>query len=183
MAYDYPKKANLLAFATKVSLESKTYTGIGYNDPEYKIIANIMDDDIPESLPLFETTFGDMFRLVGHYQGLEASVLQVSVNRESFREGLDYCGIPVETLHQRGFQAHRKDAVIRSHGEHVVDALFGRFSEVEDLRFPELGLARKNNESNRDCGCCPCQYFDFSSQLLSCSYGSRRRHSAAGCSI
>ena len=46
MAYDYPKKANLLAFATKVSLESKTYTGIGYNDPEYKIIANIMDDDM-----------------------------------------------------------------------------------------------------------------------------------------
>ena len=48
MAYDYPKKSNILAFATKVSLECMTYTGVGYNDPEYKILANIMDDDMVE---------------------------------------------------------------------------------------------------------------------------------------
>ena len=46
MANDYPRKPNILKFATKVSLESMTYTGITYNDPEYKIIANIMDDDM-----------------------------------------------------------------------------------------------------------------------------------------
>ena len=46
MPYDYPKKANILAFATKVSLECLTYTGVTYNDPEYKILANIMDDDM-----------------------------------------------------------------------------------------------------------------------------------------
>jgi Transcriptional regulators len=46
MPNSYPKKANILKFATKVSLECMTYTGVGYNDPEYKILANIMDDDM-----------------------------------------------------------------------------------------------------------------------------------------
>ena len=48
MPNSYPKKANILKFATKVSLECMTYTGVGYNDPEYKILANIMDDDMCE---------------------------------------------------------------------------------------------------------------------------------------
>lgn len=46
MAYSVPKKPSVLKFATKVGLECKTYTGITYNDPEYKILANIMDDDM-----------------------------------------------------------------------------------------------------------------------------------------
>ena len=40
------KRANILALATKVSLESMTYTGITYNDPEYRILAPIVTDDM-----------------------------------------------------------------------------------------------------------------------------------------
>ena len=40
------KRANILALATKVSLESMTYTGITYKDPEYRILAPIVDDDM-----------------------------------------------------------------------------------------------------------------------------------------
>jgi NADPH-dependent glutamate synthase beta chain and related oxidoreductases len=40
------KRPNILALATKISLESMTYTGITYNDPEYKILAPIVDDDM-----------------------------------------------------------------------------------------------------------------------------------------
>ena len=46
MSSYYPKKANILAFATKVSLECMTYTGVTFNDPEYKILSCIMDDDM-----------------------------------------------------------------------------------------------------------------------------------------
>ena len=31
-------RPNILKLATKISLESLTYTGITYNDPEYKIL-------------------------------------------------------------------------------------------------------------------------------------------------
>ncbi len=40
------KRANILALATKISLESMTYTGITYNDPEYRILAPIITDDM-----------------------------------------------------------------------------------------------------------------------------------------
>ena len=40
------KRANILRLATKISLESMTYTGITYNDPEYKILEPIVDDDM-----------------------------------------------------------------------------------------------------------------------------------------
>jgi DNA-binding Lrp family transcriptional regulator len=40
------KKPNLLKLATKISLESLTYLGITYNDPEYKILEPIVDDDM-----------------------------------------------------------------------------------------------------------------------------------------
>lgn len=40
------KRPNILALATKISLESLTYTGITYNDPEYRILAPIVDDDM-----------------------------------------------------------------------------------------------------------------------------------------
>ena len=40
------KRANILALATKVSLESMTYTGITYKDSEYRILAPIVDDDM-----------------------------------------------------------------------------------------------------------------------------------------
>ncbi len=40
------KRANILALATKISLESMTYTGITYNDPEYRILAPIVTDDM-----------------------------------------------------------------------------------------------------------------------------------------
>ena len=39
------KRANILRLATKISLESMTYTGITYSDPEYRILAPIVDDD------------------------------------------------------------------------------------------------------------------------------------------
>ncbi|MBQ6465382.1 MAG: FAD-dependent oxidoreductase [Oscillospiraceae bacterium] len=39
-------RPNILKLATKISLESLTYTGIGYNDPEYKILEPIVDDDM-----------------------------------------------------------------------------------------------------------------------------------------
>ncbi len=42
------KRANILKLATKISLESLTYTGITYNDPEYKILEPIVDDDMCE---------------------------------------------------------------------------------------------------------------------------------------
>lgn len=42
------KRANILRLATKISLESLTYTGITYNDPEYKILEPIVDDDMCE---------------------------------------------------------------------------------------------------------------------------------------
>ena len=39
-------RPNILKLATKISLESLTYTGITYNDPEYKILEPIVDDDM-----------------------------------------------------------------------------------------------------------------------------------------
>ena len=41
-------RPNILKRATKISLESLTYTGITYNDPEYKILEPIVDDDMCE---------------------------------------------------------------------------------------------------------------------------------------
>ena len=42
------KRPNILRLATKISLESMTYTGLGYNDPEYRILEPIVDDDMCE---------------------------------------------------------------------------------------------------------------------------------------
>ncbi|MCQ2559029.1 MAG: pyridine nucleotide-disulfide oxidoreductase, partial [Oscillospiraceae bacterium] len=39
-------RANILKLATKISLESLTYTGITYSDPEYRILDPIVDDDM-----------------------------------------------------------------------------------------------------------------------------------------
>ena len=39
-------RPNILKLATKISLESLTYTGITYNDPEYRILEPIIDDDM-----------------------------------------------------------------------------------------------------------------------------------------
>ncbi len=39
-------RPNILKLATKISLESLTYTGITYNDPEYMILEPIVDDDM-----------------------------------------------------------------------------------------------------------------------------------------
>ncbi len=39
-------RPNILRLATKISLESLTYTGITYNDPEYLILEPIVDDDM-----------------------------------------------------------------------------------------------------------------------------------------
>ena len=39
-------RPNILKLATKISLESLTYTGITYDDPEYKILEPIVDDDM-----------------------------------------------------------------------------------------------------------------------------------------
>lgn len=36
----------MLALASKISLESMTYTGITYKDPEYRILEPIVDDDM-----------------------------------------------------------------------------------------------------------------------------------------
>ena len=41
-----PHRPNILKLATKISLESLTYTGITYSDPEYKILEPIVDDDM-----------------------------------------------------------------------------------------------------------------------------------------
>ena len=41
-------RSNILKLATKISLEGMTYTGITYNDPEYKILEPIVDDDMCE---------------------------------------------------------------------------------------------------------------------------------------
>ena len=41
-------RPNILKLATKIALESLTYTGITYNDPEYKILEPIVDDDMCE---------------------------------------------------------------------------------------------------------------------------------------
>ena len=39
-------RPNILALASKISLESMTYTGITYKDPEYRILEPIVDDDM-----------------------------------------------------------------------------------------------------------------------------------------
>ena len=39
-------RPNILKLATKISLESLTYTGITYNNPEYRILEPIVDDDM-----------------------------------------------------------------------------------------------------------------------------------------
>ena len=39
-------RPNILALASKISLESMTYTGITYKDPEYRILESIVDDDM-----------------------------------------------------------------------------------------------------------------------------------------
>ncbi|MBP5239621.1 MAG: FAD-dependent oxidoreductase, partial [Oscillospiraceae bacterium] len=41
-------RPNILKLATKISLESLTYPGVTYNDPEYKILEPIVDDDMSE---------------------------------------------------------------------------------------------------------------------------------------
>jgi NADPH-dependent glutamate synthase beta subunit-like oxidoreductase/NAD-dependent dihydropyrimidine dehydrogenase PreA subunit len=41
-------RPNILKLATKISLESMTYTGITYKDPEYRILEPIVDDDMCE---------------------------------------------------------------------------------------------------------------------------------------
>ena len=43
-------RPNILKLATKISLESLTYTGITYKDPEYRILAPIVDDDMCEEM-------------------------------------------------------------------------------------------------------------------------------------
>ena len=40
------KRPNILKLATKISLESLTYTGITYTDPEYRILDHIVTDDM-----------------------------------------------------------------------------------------------------------------------------------------
>ena len=40
------RRPNILALASKISLESLTYTGITYSDPEYRILDPIVDDDM-----------------------------------------------------------------------------------------------------------------------------------------
>ena len=40
------KRPNILKLATKISLESLTYTGITYTDPEYRILDPIVRDDM-----------------------------------------------------------------------------------------------------------------------------------------
>lgn len=40
------KRPNILKLASKISLESLTYTGVTYNDPEYKILEPIISDDM-----------------------------------------------------------------------------------------------------------------------------------------
>lgn len=40
------RRPNILALASKISLESLTYTGITYGDPEYRILEPIVDDDM-----------------------------------------------------------------------------------------------------------------------------------------
>ncbi len=40
------KRPNILKLATKISLEGLTYTGVTYNDPEYKILEPIVTDDM-----------------------------------------------------------------------------------------------------------------------------------------
>ena len=42
------KRPNILKLATKISLESLTYTGLTYRDPEYRILEPIVDDDMCE---------------------------------------------------------------------------------------------------------------------------------------
>ena len=39
-------RPNILALASKISLESLTYTGLTYKDPEYRILDPIVDDDM-----------------------------------------------------------------------------------------------------------------------------------------
>ena len=39
-------RPNILALATKISLESLTYTGLGFKDPEYRLLEPIVDDDM-----------------------------------------------------------------------------------------------------------------------------------------
>ena len=41
-------RPNILKLATKISLESMTYTGITYEDPEYRSLEAIIDDDMCE---------------------------------------------------------------------------------------------------------------------------------------
>ena len=41
-------RPNILKLATKISLEGLTYTGVTYNDPEYRILEPIVDDDMCE---------------------------------------------------------------------------------------------------------------------------------------
>ena len=43
-------RPNILKLATKISLESLTYTGISYKDPEYRILDPIVDDDATQAL-------------------------------------------------------------------------------------------------------------------------------------
>ncbi len=40
------KRPNILALASKIALEGCTFTGLTYNDPEYRILEPIVDDDM-----------------------------------------------------------------------------------------------------------------------------------------
>ena len=43
---DRPKRPNILKLATKIGLESLTYMGVTYDDPEYIVLDLALTDDM-----------------------------------------------------------------------------------------------------------------------------------------
>ena len=85
-------RPNILKLATKISLESLTYTGVTYNDPEYLILEPIVDDD--------------MCQIMMHMR-LEANRTAEEIARRS-KKDLDFTLKQLEKLKNAGVVRSRK---------------------------------------------------------------------------
>lgn len=85
-------RPNILKLATKISLESLTYTGITYSDPEYRILEPIVDDD--------------MCQIMMHMR-LEANRTAEEIARRA-KKDLDFTLAQLEKLKKAGVVRSRK---------------------------------------------------------------------------
>ena len=97
------KRPNILALATKIGLECMTYLGITYDDPEYKILDPIIDDDMCEVFMHLKLEklrdVDDVAKRTGKDKAFVQEQLDKLVNtgavRTRYRDGKKYYTYPI----------------------------------------------------------------------------------------